>query len=269
MPDLADQSRWNTYGTTLLDDISNNPDKYIFKQSPISHWSFYDDLIKTFGRLDEKRILELGCGTGRFSIYLAQQGASISGVDIGEDLILSAKALAKVNNVTCEFNQSTVINLPYPDNTFDIVFGLSILHHLSKTDVVLALWETSRVLKKEGVAVFAEPVENSWLFNFFQNLIPLGKPGMWGYRPSILQRKKWDNYIASIDDRDMTTYELLTATTDMFSVRQVRSYGFLSRLQRLIGSKYHSRLVAIDKFLFRYLPPLRFYSQIALVTYKK
>ena len=207
MPDLDNQLRWNEYGKVLLDDIAQNPTKYVFENSPIGHWSFYSDLMMAFGRLDQKKILELGSGLGRFSIYLAKQGARVTGIDIGEDLVLGARALAQVNHVDCEFNQCDVMKLPYPNNYFDIVFGISILHHLSHPDVVVTMREASRVLRETGIAVFVEPVENSVLFNTLQNLIPLGKLGEWGYRPSILNRKAWKRYVVDLDDRDMTTQE--------------------------------------------------------------
>ena|SRR5271157_1131809 len=225
--------------------------------------------MMAFGQLDQKNILELGSGLGRFSIYLAKQGAHITGVDIGADLVLSARALALVNRIDCAFEQCNIVELPYANGSFDVVFGISILHHFPQTDVVVAMRETSRVLRENGIAIFVEPVENSVLFNTLQNLIPLGKPDEWGYRPSILNRKAWKRYVNDLDDRDMTTQELRLIGKDLFSRTQIQSYGFLIRLQRLTGFKYRNQLITLDKFLFTYFPPIRFYAQMALAKYSK
>jgi len=264
-----DQSRWDDYGLKQLNDIKINPDRYIISNSPIGHWSFYNDLIKHLMPIKNKSVLELGCGLGHFSVYLSKLGGRITGVDFGESVISAAKALAEVNRVDCEFDKCNILNLPYKDRSYEIVLGISILHHLSQADVISALRETSRVLNSNGIAIFIEPVENSKFFEILQNLVPLGKQGNWGYRPSLLCRKEWKKYINNLDDRDMTTQELRTASSNLFSSTEIHAYGFLSRLQRLTGPKYRSKLISIDKFLFKYFPPLRFYSQMVLVKYCK
>ncbi len=264
-----DQSRWDDYGLKQLMDIKKNPAQHIITGSPIGHWSFYEDLVTHLMPIKNRSVLELGCGFGHFSVYLAKLGGRITGVDIGENIISAARALAEVNQVDCKFDQCNILNLPFEYGSYDIVLGISILHHLSQPDVFSALRETSRVLKLDGVAIFIEPVENSKFFSTIQNLIQLGKLGTWGYRPSILNKKKWKEYISSMDDRDMTTQEFEVAGGRLFSFTEIHAYGFVSRLQRIIGPKYRSKLISIDKFLFKYFPPLRFYSQMVLVKYRK
>jgi 2-polyprenyl-3-methyl-5-hydroxy-6-metoxy-1,4-benzoquinol methylase len=264
-----DQSRWDDYGLQQLVAIKKNPDQYIITNSPIGHWSFYDDLLTHLMPIQNRSLLELGCGLGQFSVYLSKLGGRITGVDIGESIISAARALAEVNQVDCKFEQCNILNLPFEDGSYDIILGISILHHLSQADVISALRETSRVIKSNGIAIFVEPVENSKLFSVLQNLIPLGKSGAWGYRPSILNRAEWKRYINALDDRDMTTQELSLAGSNLFSSSQIKAYGFLSRLQRLIGPKHRSKLISLDKFLFKYFSPLHFYSQMVLVKYCK
>ncbi len=82
-----------------------------------------------------------------------------------------------VNQVDCRFQQCNVTSLPFESDAYDIVLGLAILHHLSELDVLLALQESCTVLKPGGIAIFLEPVENSKLFDFIQNLFPGRKKG--------------------------------------------------------------------------------------------
>jgi 2-polyprenyl-3-methyl-5-hydroxy-6-metoxy-1,4-benzoquinol methylase len=264
-----EQERWDQYGAGQLRDIEENPSKHIIQESPIGHLTARNELMSLMGPFQSKRILELGCGRGRFSVFLAQQGAQVTGVDLGANLIAASKALANVNQVDCEFQQCSIIDLPFKSDTFNIVLGIAVLHHLSKSDASLALQESSRVLKTNGIAIFHEPVENSKLFNLIQNLFPAGMKGKRDYRPSFLQREAWNSYIRALDQRSMTNQELVSAGNRHFRTVHISPYGFLIRLERLIGYKYRHSLNAVDSFLFKIFPLLTYYSQTVLVDYRK
>jgi SAM-dependent methyltransferase len=172
------------------------------------------------------------------------------------------------HGVECLFRRGDVTSLPFLEaSACDVVIGLSILHHLSESNVIKALQECHRVLKPGGKALFYEPVENSRLFNFIQNLFPIGKKGDRRHRPSMLQRKQWAQYVAARDDRTMTNRELVSAGRANFSCVRISSHGFLIRLRRLVG--YPEALAALDRFLFKAFPPLKYYSQMVLVEYRK
>src|SRR4030042_377808 len=132
---------------------------------------------------------------------------------------------------------------------------MRILHHLSHIDLIKAVQEAYRVLKEDGVAVFSEPVENSRIFDFIQNLFPAGKKGDRYYRPSILQRKAWGKYVETIDDRALTTKELIAAGR-LFRTVEKQSYGLLIRLQRLVGRRFRRAFLAMDKVLLGSIHPL-------------
>jgi len=263
-----EQKRWNRSGISRFRDIEENPDSHIIQSSFISHLTAYNELMTLLSPLQDKEILELGCGFGRFSVFLSKQGAKVTGVDIGSELIAAAEALARVNQVSCRFQQRNIASLPFESDTYDIVIGLAILHHLSESDVLLALHESCRVLKPNGIAIFLEPVENSKLFDFIQNLFPAGTKGSDYYRPSILQRKSWNNYIRKLDDRTMTNQELIAGGKRYFRYVHLSPYGFVVRLERLIGYRYRRVLNTLDRFLFRVFPPLKYLSQTMLIVYR-
>jgi 2-polyprenyl-3-methyl-5-hydroxy-6-metoxy-1,4-benzoquinol methylase len=270
------QDRWNLYGASTREAIEERPEKYVLEAFPYHPWhdhDRYDKAISLLSPLRNKRILELGCGLGKLSVWLAQQGAHVTGVDIGRDLIASARTLAEVNHVDCDFRCESVTTLRFADpGTYDAALGIAVLHHLSAADVKTALRECHRVLKPGGRAVFCESVENSELFNLVQNLVPI--PARGATRPSILQRRAWKAYVESLDDRDMTNQELILAGEGLFTGVRVWSYGFLIRLADLFGSfqrrvRVGKILVAADRFLLRLLPPLRHFCQVAVVEYQK
>lgn len=100
-----------------------------------------------------RRALELGCGTGIFLEKVARSGASIHGLDLSEDLLAKARTrLAGFANVTLD--QGNAEQMPYEPESFDAVYGSSVLHHL---DLDAALAEVHRVLRPGGRLIFAEP----------------------------------------------------------------------------------------------------------------
>ncbi|MCB9720808.1 MAG: class I SAM-dependent methyltransferase [Candidatus Omnitrophica bacterium] len=100
----------------------------------------------------DMKVLELGCGVGYFTEYLAQTNAYIVANDISPDLLDVAKSRVVATNV--EFKVENAYDLTYSDDTFDSVVGSSVVHHLELEDAVK---ECFRVLKPGGSIYFAEP----------------------------------------------------------------------------------------------------------------
>jgi len=266
---LIDQSRWNQVGVERIRQIERNPDKHIISDSPILCSTPYAELMGMLNPMKGKRILELGCGRGDLSIWLAKQGARVTAIDLGPDLVAAAQALGKINQVDCEFRVGNITELPFESATYDVVIGLAILHHLTEAEVMKSIRECHRVLRPDGIVIFHEPVENSALFNFVQNLFPAGEKGSHYYRPSILRRRAWARYLEALDDRTMTNRELIAAGAGLFRTTRLSPYGFLIRLVRLVGNRHRNSLLRLDRFLFQIFPPLRRYSQAVLVEYRK
>jgi ubiquinone/menaquinone biosynthesis C-methylase UbiE len=123
------------------------------------------------GDVQGRRIVDFGCGSGANSILLTNRGAHVWGVDISEDLLRLARRRLEVNNRHGEatFIAGSAHDLPFPDSSIDVVFGIAILHHL---DLALVSREVRRVLKPGGHAIFQEPVRNSKVIAFLRSLVP-------------------------------------------------------------------------------------------------
>lgn len=116
-------------------------------------------------KLKKLKILEIGCGTGIFTEQFIKIGIDLVASDISCDLI-------KVGKKAMNFKEILVADaelLPFSDESFDIILGVSILHHL---DIHKSLLESKRVLKKGGKIIFSEP-------NMLNPLIFLQKKIMW------------------------------------------------------------------------------------------
>ena len=266
--EIATQEDWDEYGRTRLAEIRKDPDKFIIDQRP-SHRAAFEDISRIVGDVSGKNILDVGCGRGEFSIWLALQGANVSGLDIGPSLIEAAKAQAQVNGVSCDFRAGDIRRLPFKDEAFDFVLSIAVLHHLSEPDVITSLKECDRVLKRGGLFLAYEPVEDSKAFDFMQNVIPVGRPGDTEYRPSILMRKRWAEYLKERDDRPMTSCELINAGTGVFNNAEMFHYGLFVRLVRIIGYGHKRWLYGFDRWLLYRLPFLKKICQSVLIKYIK
>jgi SAM-dependent methyltransferase len=127
------------------------------------------------GNVEGLKILDFGCGSGANTVLLAGRGAHVWAVDISEDLIRLGQRRMDVNGRGggAQFLVASAHDLPLPDNSVDIVFGIAILHHL---DLALVSQEVHRVLKPGGRAIFQEPVRNSAAIRFIRSLIPYRAP---------------------------------------------------------------------------------------------
>jgi ubiquinone biosynthesis O-methyltransferase len=98
-----------------------------------------------------KRVLDAGCGTGIFSIIFANKGAEkVIGIDISEGSLQTGRALKeKFNLQNVEFRKEDMLNLPFEDNSFDIVWAWGTIHHTENP--YKAMEELIRVLKKDGI----------------------------------------------------------------------------------------------------------------------
>lgn len=123
------------------------------------------------GDVRGKTVLDYGCGDGVNTLLLARRGASVKALDISPELTDIARQRLAANRITgdVEFIIGSAHDVPLPDDSVDVVFGMAILHHL---DLESSAREVKRVLRKGGRAIFREPVRNSKLFKFLRELIP-------------------------------------------------------------------------------------------------
>lgn len=139
--------------------------------------NFYNDVCNEDTRLDAKhrqleflttdkyvqkylnpgcRILEVGAGTGKYSLHYANQGYRVNAIEYVEHNldILKSKVTEKMNIIA---EQGDAIDLSrFEDNTFDIVLVLGPLYHLyNDEEINKCIKEAKRVCKKGGVMMFA------------------------------------------------------------------------------------------------------------------
>ncbi len=115
-------------------------------------WQRRVDIFKDYIGNKNKKILEIGCGTGLFTSEIACTSNQIVAIDISKDLLDIARR--KVNKKNVVFQIENAYKSSFKDKSFDFIVGSSVLHHL---DEDLALQEFFRVLKDGGKIIFTEP----------------------------------------------------------------------------------------------------------------
>lgn len=91
-------------------------------------------------------ILDVGCGTGNFSVKLAEKGAFVTGIDVSEDMLEIARE--KSGDLPITFKHMDLYELDFQDNTFDAVFSMAAFEFVKEPE--RALSELFRVLKPGG-----------------------------------------------------------------------------------------------------------------------
>ena len=105
------------------------------------------------GRLHDRRILDVGTGTGRAALMLARGGARVTAVDASEDMLHVARQRAADQLVTVEFVRGDAHQLQFEDRTFEISVCLRVLMHAP--DWAQCLGELCRVADR--IVIFDYP----------------------------------------------------------------------------------------------------------------
>lgn len=132
-------------------DIVKLPVVNIYDKLDISFTPFFKENIQLFKRMGYKRILDLGCGYGKHSIYLAENNFEVVSMDINKQALEWLKRYIKrksINNIT--LIQADVNSIPFIDSYFDTVICSSVIHHQNLEQVKNSISEIYRVLNQKG-----------------------------------------------------------------------------------------------------------------------
>jgi SAM-dependent methyltransferase len=119
----------------------------------IAFWSDFASRASS-GRARHRRVLELGCGTGRVAIPLAKTGVRVVGIDRSASMLARARARVQRARLAAgvQLVRGDIRHLPFPDKTFPLVMApYGILQSLLDEDLLRAtLADVNRVLSRSG-----------------------------------------------------------------------------------------------------------------------
>jgi SAM-dependent methyltransferase len=124
-------------------------------------------IMQKLGIIWGKRILELGCGAGEASVYFAKKGAEVIATDLSSGMLEVVQKVAEMHNVKVKTVKCSSDNMPFDDESFDIVYAANLLHHV---DINTTLIEVRRVLKTGGIFVSWDPLAHNPLINIYRKI---------------------------------------------------------------------------------------------------
>ncbi|MBI2129565.1 class I SAM-dependent methyltransferase [Candidatus Woesearchaeota archaeon] len=110
------------------------------------------EVLKLFKRHNVRRILDLGCGSGRHTVYFAKQGFDVYGIDIAKEGLNITKSWLKKEGLKANLKMGSVYNkLSYPNDFFDAIISIQVLHHALIERIRKVISELERILKPKGI----------------------------------------------------------------------------------------------------------------------
>jgi 2-polyprenyl-3-methyl-5-hydroxy-6-metoxy-1,4-benzoquinol methylase len=233
------------------DELAVRADRIPFhNREHVDYLSFAIDQLRP---LAGKRILEVGAGSGMLAVWLALQGADVTGIDVSGGILEVAAKRASVSDVA---HRTRFVHVPIeefddPDGSFDAVIGNNVVHHFERD---LAMANLARLLSPQGRAAFCEPVL---------------------FLPEAARRARYSEAVSrrfpphthtpderSLDQRDLRIIERY------FDSVSWRPFQVLCRLQNFteLSDPTWNRLEAIDRFTLRRVPSARWLARMIVLT---
>ena len=123
------------------------------KVKDLTYWKMPDGYVANLPYFIGKppaKVLDLGCGLGRHTVYFASLGYEVSAMDISEEAVKGTKKWLQEEQLEAKVESGKMTNLPYPDDYFDLVIAFNVIYHAFKHDVIKTIDEITRTLKKDG-----------------------------------------------------------------------------------------------------------------------
>ncbi|HEX4591806.1 MAG TPA: class I SAM-dependent methyltransferase [Gemmataceae bacterium] len=236
--------------------LAISPRMYRKYAEPRYCWDWREFSAQLLGNVAEKALLDYGCGMGEEAVYFAKLGATVTAIDasqVGIDITRQRAAFnGQADRVQAFVMDAT--HCTFPDNSFDLIHGLGILHHIGLQE---GLGQVHRLLKPGGVAVFLEPMGN---IRFIENC----KRWLHARLERDLDLVKVTEYEENLKLRD------IPSCAHQFSVVRAYPYHLSYRARRLICPKvFHSLLERVDYQLLRIGPFLKPFAGAVVIHLRK
>jgi ubiquinone/menaquinone biosynthesis C-methylase UbiE len=152
-----------------------------------------EKFVTRLGIAPGARVLDVACGTGNTAIPASRAGASVRGVDIAPNLLSQARKRAAAEGLEIGFDEGDAEELPYSDQSFDVVLTMFGAMFAPRPDRVAA--ELVRVCKPGGLIAMANWTPEGFVGKSFQvtaKMVPpppsVPPPVLWGDEQTVRQR---------------------------------------------------------------------------------
>jgi 2-polyprenyl-3-methyl-5-hydroxy-6-metoxy-1,4-benzoquinol methylase len=215
----------------------------------------YLDLV---GDVRGKEVLDLGCGNGELSVYLAKVGASVTAVDFSPVSVQNTKTLAEYNDVGAQVSAQVAdcMDLAALQKSFDLAVGKDVLHHIEPFDAFVDVLYDA--LRPGGRGIFFENSARNAVLMFFRSHA-VGRFGI---------PKCSDNEEYPLEPREIAMFRRRFArvTTHYPEFRFFKMLGpYIFRGKKRLGRRFER----LDDLVYRYLPMFNKYSYRQIVEVER
>jgi SAM-dependent methyltransferase len=155
--------------------------------------------LGALGPLEDTSVLEIACGTGRFSVAMAERGADVTGIDISGPMLAQGRESARNAGLAdqIEFLRGDAARLPFPDDSFDAVLAMRFFHLADRPQAFLA--EMERVSRDRVVFDTFRSLSTRSLYTW---LLPMGS--------RLHSRRDVESLLSSVDlDLEDATHDFV------------------------------------------------------------
>ena len=152
-----------------------------------------EEFVQSLNLKPGMRVLDVACGTGNLALPAARLGAIVTGVDIASNLVEQARANAKREGLTVQFDEGDAENLPYEDASFDAVITMFGAMFTPRPELTAA--ELKRVCRPGGLIAMANWTPTGFIGQMFKIVgshVPpppsMPSPIQWGIEDVVRER---------------------------------------------------------------------------------
>jgi SAM-dependent methyltransferase len=217
-----------------------------YQNPPADTWYPLEYAFYLLGDVRDKLVVDLGCGSGEEVVPLRQRGARVIGIDISPHLIAIARERLRKYGVDAELRIASAYETHLSDESADVVFCMSVLHHLQLDRVKK---EITRILKPHGVFIVKEPVRFSWTMKQLRRLFP--------------SREDVSEFEYPLNSKQVN------ALVEGFQVLASRSFRtpFVPLLTRMIRAPHlRRRIWSGDAWVLRHFPAVAHFATVRVMA---
>ena len=181
----------------------------------------------------EKKVLDIGCGTGNYTSGLCDLGYNIYGLDVSKYML----SIAKKKNKKVTWTNGDVLNMPFPSEYFDACICTLACHHFS--DLRKAFAEVYRVLNRGRFVMMScshQQLRNYWLYRYFPNELEKITTKLSSEEKKIEEKKK------KVEENTDLKYEKATAINT-----QEVNYENLEKREKIVKNEISDTISELDE----------------------
>lgn len=155
--------------------VANKYDAYFTKPKGRYVWQAETELMKRLIDIDPgMKVLEIGCGTGLYSIPFARKGCDVTGIDISEEMLDIAREKSHVDDVDITLLNMNADKLKFNDGSFDRIFSMGVLDFVD--DLSVTFEQAYRTLKPGGkISIAVVNRDSDWGKHYMDKAYNKGK----------------------------------------------------------------------------------------------